>query len=261
MEIDYHELFESVFGNATKEELGCLLRNESVPFEYCERALKRKNGGIGWKNRLLIAKRSDCPMELKIRLCRRECGRFMGMFLTPSMEFCPELLDAVFKNRISHDALRRCWKIPDDVKVAMFEELRRESVWNDSMFDYRMNDFLDWQVSLPDKCLEVVRNEFAKTSMDDLGDVMGRTVHYAIAGMTVPLDENMLFEAIGNFAPWERWRLQRSVMYKMAANPSISDYGLLELRLKAPHEYMNDIEWIIEHNAERRERYVNGGQS
>lgn len=58
-----------------------------VPFEYCEMALKMK--GIGWKNKLVVARRSDCPVDVVSRICRNGGERLLDdLFAT--MKFIPE---------------------------------------------------------------------------------------------------------------------------------------------------------------------------
>lgn len=83
--IDYKKIFESVFENAECYELGCILGNEDVPFEYCRKALKIKR--LDWRKKVLIAKRSDCPDDVLIKICKRQGERFTRELLCSKKAF------------------------------------------------------------------------------------------------------------------------------------------------------------------------------
>ncbi len=135
--MDYQKIFDSVFENACSEELGCFLRNEDVPFEYCQRALKKK--GVGWQNKFLIAMRSDCPTSVIVKMCKNVGERFVNRLLTEKKDIPDEVIRELFKKDWMVYSLAQYWKLPDDIKSEMF---KRFVTTDDSGAIIRYDDYL-----------------------------------------------------------------------------------------------------------------------
>ena len=78
-EVNYKELLDEIICNSSKDELMPLVRCENLPFEYCEKILAKK--GIGWRTKVLIARRKDCPKAVLTKLIRRNGERFLRTYL------------------------------------------------------------------------------------------------------------------------------------------------------------------------------------
>ena len=245
----FKTIFDSVFHNAKPDEIGCFLRNEMVPFEYCEMALKMK--GIGWKNKLIIAKRSDCPIDVVSRICRTGGEKLLDdLFAT--MRVIPEkAIREIYEKDCTSRHLVSYWRLPDDIKSKMFQSfLVRDGHKRIVGYDGHMNDLLEYQVYLPDDCLNDMHDivEIWKKKLS--GWTWERNFIEMTKLMIAPLSDDCALSTIDGMGS-ENPRL----LMKLAANPSISDYALMELQVKCPNCAIDDVNEIIEKRKPAREEY------
>lgn len=244
MEIDYKKILDSVFENANCDELGCILRNEDVPFEYCMRAMKMK--GIGWQNKLCIAKRRDCPADVVLKLCKGSGEKFTKELLGRGYGVPEDALRELFKKDINLEPIMQYWTLPDDIRREIFKKIGNK--WNSILVD-----FIDSQCSIPDDCRHYL--DVALERVKKSGDMWDREhliprVKRSIALLAQPIDEDV---AIGEIDS-PKITSRRSV-FKIAANPSISDYLIMELRLKVPEDDRELVEMLLAKNEQSREEY------
>lgn len=245
----FKTIFDSVFHNARPNEIGCFLRNEMVPFEYCEMALKMK--GIGWKNKLIVARRSDCPTDVISRICRNGGERLLDdLFAT--MKVVPEkVIREIYKKDCISRHLISYWRLPDDIKSEMFERLIvRDERGGIVAYNHQMNDFLEYQVYLSDDCLNAMNDVVKIWKARSSGWTLERNFIEMTLPMTVPLSDNYALSTINHMDS----RNPRLLM-KLAANPSISDYVLMELQVKCPECAIDDVNEIIAKRKTAREEY------
>lgn len=244
-------MFDSVFNNARPYEIGCFLRNEMVPFEYCERALKMK--GIGWKNKLIVAKRSDCPVDVLSRICRNGGERLLDDLFT-TMKVIPEkVIREMYEKDCGIYHLISYWRLPDDIKSEMFQKfLVRDEHGRIVSYERYMDDFLEHQAYLPDDCwnfMDDVMEVWQKKKSNRLWSYERNFAELTIP-MRTPLDEDYALSIIDGINS----RNLRLLM-KLAANPSISDYALMELQVKCPEYAIEDANEIIAERKPARDEY------
>ena len=240
---------DSVFYGAKPDEIGCFLRNEMVPFEYCEMALKMKR--IGWKNKLIVAKRSDCPIDVISRICRNGGEKLLDdLFAT--MRVIPEkAIREIYKKDGTSHHLISYWRLPDDIKSKMFQSfLVRDKHERIVGYDCHMNDFLEYQVYLPDDCLNDM-HDIVETWKKKLSDWKWEHNFIEMTRLMIaPLSDDCALSTIDGMGS----RNPRILM-KLAANPSISDYALMELQVKCPNCAIDDVNEIIEKRKPARDEY------
>lgn len=245
----FRTIFDSVFDNARPDEIGCFLRNEMVPFEYCERALKMK--GIGWKNKLVVARRNDCPVDVLSRICRNGGERLLDD-LFKTMKVIPEkVIRDIYRKDCTNHHLISYWRLPDDIKSEMFQRfIVRDERGGIIAYNHEMNDFLEYQVYFPDECLsamdDVVKIWKAKSSDWD----WERNFIEMTKPMIAPLSDDyalLTIDCVGRRNP--------RFLMKLAANPSISDYVLMGLQMKCPDCAIDDVNEIIAKRKPAREEY------
>ena len=244
----FRTIFDSVFDNASPDEMGCFLKNELVPFEYCERAIRMK--GIGWRNKLLVAKRRDCPVDVLVSLCRKGGERFLDD-LFKTMKVIPEVaIRELFKKDWTMYHLASYWRLPDDIKAEMFERfVIRDENGRIVSYDYGMDNFLECQVYLPDICwkdMDAVLDAYRARLRGD----MRRNLVEIVRPMQTPLDDDYAMTIIddANCRNWHKFM-------KLAANPSISDYAMMEIRVKCPEHAMEDVNEILAKREPARDEY------
>ena len=245
----FKTIFDSVFYGAKPDEIGCFLRNEMVPFEYCEMALKMKR--IGWKNKLIVAKRSDCPIDVVSRICKNGGEKLLDdLFAT--MRVIPEkVIREIYKKDCTSRHLISYWRLPDDIKSKMFQSfLVRDEHKRIVGYDCHMNDLLEYQVYLPDDCWNYMDDVLKIWEEKPTGWRWERNFVALTKPMRTPLDDDCALSIINRINGSER-----SLLMKLAANPSISDYALMELQVKCPECAIDDVNEIIEKRKPAREEY------
>lgn len=245
----FKTIFDSVFHGAKPDEIGCFLRNEMVPFEYCEMALKMK--GIGWKNKLIIAKRSDCPTDVVSRICKNGGEKLLDDLFTTMRVIPDKAIREIYEKDCTSHHLISYWRLPDDIKSKMFKGfLVRDGHKRIVGYDGHMNDLLEYQVYLPDDCLNDMHDivEIWKKKLS--GWTWERNFIEMTRLMIAPLSDDCALSTIDGMGG----RNPRLLM-KLAANPSISDYALMELQVKCPNCIIDDVNEIIEKRKPAREEY------
>ena len=245
----FKTIFDSVFYGAKPDEIGCFLRNEMVPFEYCEMALKMK--GISWKNKLIVARRSDCPVDVVSRICKNGGEKLLDdLFAT--MRVIPEkAIREIYEKDCTSRHLISYWRLPDDIKSKMFQSfLVRDGHKRIVGYDGHLNDFLEYQVYLPDDCLNDMY-DIVETWKKKLSDWKWEHNFIEMTRLMIaPLSDDCALSTIDGMGS-ENPRL----LMKLAANPSISDYALMELQVKCPECAIDDVNEIIEKRKPAREEY------
>ena len=251
----FKTIFDSVFHNAKPDEIGCFLRNEMVSFEYCEMALKMK--GIGWKNKLIIAKRSDCPIDVMSRICKNGGDRLLDdLFAT--MRVIPEkVIREIYKKDGTSRHLISYWRLPDDIKSKMFQSfLVRDEQDRIVRYKHYMNDFLQYQIYLPDDCWNVMDDVLKIWEENPTDCRWDRNFVEMTRPMMTPLDDNVALAGIEYAVSCIRINgSERSLLMKLAANPGISDYALMELQVKCPNCAIDDVNEIIAKRKSARDEY------
>ena len=245
MEIDYKKIFDSVFENADSDEIGCILKNELVPFDYCLKAMKRK--GIGWKNKVIIAKRKDCPSDIIIKLCKNGGERFTRELLERGYGVPEDAMKELFKSENNISSIMQYWDLSDDMRHDMFK------YFNDRYYSL-MVTFLECQCSIPEDCWHYVDETIDKIKYSnnqwDKQKLLPR-VELCKSLMMTPINEDVSIEELdkpsyyGNFLN----------LLKIASNPSISDYLIMELKIKTHDEDMPIIDMLLDRNEEKREKW------
>ena len=254
---DYKDMFDTVFNSASPEELGCFLRNECVPFEYCERALGRK--GIGWENKLIIAERKDCPVETVERICKNGGERFARRFLTEMRHVPDSVLRTLARNNGAKFYVSEYWRIPDDLKRMFVNEMVCMLDGDAVVYDVTMfEEFVMAQPSLPDDCMETVEkaiqwigrkpNTSAWTRYDEIAERLGTAMKF----MRKPVDEEFASRQFARIGDFRNTRKDLHWLVKLAANPSIGDYIEMELRLKTPDFMRWMVEELLDENKSRK---------
>lgn len=247
----FKAIFDSVFYNAKPDEIGCFLRNEMVPFEYCKLALKMK--GIGWKNKLAVAKRSDCPIDVLSRICRNGGERFLDDLFS-TMKVIPEqVIREIYEKDSRSHHLVSYWRLPDDIKSQMFKGfLVRDEHERIVAYEHHMNDFLEYQAYLPDDCWEFMDDVLNVWRAKKSNDTWNWERNFAelTRPMMTPLSDDYALSIIDCMTS----RNLRLLM-KLAANPAISDYALMELQMKCPEYLVEDVNEIIAKRKPAREEY------
>ena len=253
--MDYKDLFESVFDNATEDELSCFLRNPSVPFEYCKRALKlRGERGIGWRNRLVIALRKDCPVDVLVRLCKIDSEKFAQNLLALN-DFLPdEAIRALYHRKRNVYSLSCYWRLPEDVKRDIFMSyLNLDANGLVSGYDEALGSFLAHQVSLPDDCWKLMDGviDVFRNRSSERGWYMRVNIVEIVRPMQAPLDDEYALQVIADTRHNGCWK-----MLQMAANPSVSDYVMMELRMKVDDAVLlSKINALLDENENARQEY------
>ena len=253
--MDYEEIFNSVFENAGKSELGCFLRNPDVPFEYCLKAIKRRRPDIGWRNRLAIAMRPDCPEETLVNLCRGAGERF-GVNLVQLMKRIPDAaLEELHASRNCWSSLMSLWYLPDGIKRDMLGMILE-------CHPYSLLLFLDNQCALPDDCIQRV-DEFLKRGSSPVTDEyeeLSKSLNSSdfvfkanklLSLIRKPCDEEYAMRLLDGKE--ERCHWNKHWDRKLACNPSISE--LVEMELRVKHGHQNEVDKILELAKDERERY------
>lgn len=246
----FKTILDSVFYGARPDEIGCFLRNEMVPFEYCEMALKMK--GIGWKNKLIVARRSDCPVDVISRICKNGGEKLLDdLFAT--MRVIPEkAIREIYEKDCTSRHLISYWRLPDDIKSKMFQSfLVRDGHKRIVGYDGHMNDLLEYQVYLPDDCLNDMHDIVEIWKKKSSGWTWERNFIEMTKLMIAPLSDDCALSIIDHYMNVRNPRL----LMKLAANPSISDYALMELQVKCPNCVIDDVNEIIEKRKPAREEY------
>lgn len=251
----FKTIFDSVFHNAKPDEIGCFLRNEMVSFEYCEMALKMK--GIGWKNKLIIAKRSDCPIDVMSRICKNGGDRLLDdLFAT--MRVIPEkVIREIYEKDCKSRHLISYWRLPDDIKRKMFQSfLVRDKQDGIVGYEHYMNDFLAYQIYLPDDCWNYMDDVLKIWEAKPSGLNWDRNFIEMTRPMMTPLDDEFALVAIDYASSTIRMHCsEMMLLMKLAANPSISDYVLLELQMKCPECAIENVNEIIAKRKSARDEY------
>ena len=247
-EIDYKSVFESVFNGAHEDEIGCILRSTDVPFSYCERALKEKY--LKWKNKLKIALREDCPEKILVKLCKAGGERFRSRILIEREHIPESALRAMWKKGYVSEFLYY-WRLPDDLKREALKEILNYDDSGNIIFSRYGNDyiliFLRNQHSFPEDCAMIpdkVIEYFKRNHYDYYDDL---DTHIAL--LKTPLDEKMVSEKSKEIFD------SKNMLLKLAANPSISDYMIMQLKVKTPTRYMKDVEEVLEEHRQKRDEY------
>lgn len=243
MDIDYKKIFDSVFENANSDEIGCILKNELVPFDYCLKAMKRK--GIGWKNKVIIAKRKDCPSDIIIKLCKNGGERFTRELLERGYGIPEDAMKELFKSENNISSIMQYWDLSDDIRHDMFK------YFNDRYYSL-MVTFLEFQCSIPEDCWHYVDETIDRIKHSnnqwDKQKLLPR-VELCKSLMMTPINEDVSIEELdksyGNFLN----------LLKIASNPSISDYLIMELKIKTHDEDMPFIDMLLNRNEEKREKW------
>lgn len=243
MEIDYKKIFDSVFDGADGDEIGCILKNESVPFDYCLKAMKRK--GIGWKNKVIIAKRSDCPSDIVIKLCKNGGERFTKELLKRGYGVPEDAMKELFKSEGNISSIMQYWDLSDDMRRDVF------NYFNDKYYSL-MVTFLECQCSIPEDCWHYVDETIEKIKKYEWNkqNLLPKVLLCKSLMMT-PINEEVSIEEIdkssyyGNFLN----------LLKIASNPSISDYLMMELKMKTEDKNLTVIDMLLDRNEAKREAW------
>lgn len=252
MEIDYKKIFDSVFEKAHAYELSCFLRNEDVPFEYCRKALKKD--GIGWDEKILIALRNDCPDDMLVKICKKQGERFTSQLLYSKKHIICEALEELYKNPINLHVLIKYRKIPDKLKIKILNDLvTLDKLGNVIQYSYYVYDFIEYQYSIPDECWKLIDGVIGLSNKGVCSKEYAinetESIQMNVKLMKSPLNENEvinLFEQPGKNYLW---------MLKLAANPSISDYIVMQLQIKAPEHLQDEVNSLLVENEKKREEW------
>lgn len=256
--MDYKDMFDSVFNGTWDEEISCFIRNENVPFEYCMKALDRK--GLSWQNKLTIVKRKDCPVDVMVKICRKAGERFIRRMVEGGEPIPEDALKTMFK-RDWWDFVTY-WRLSDDLK----RELMSHMVDSDGVIQSNntllFEEFLKFQVSLPDDCMRLarkaidrLRKEPSRGTWYSPGDLAAR-MDGMLSFMQVPVNEDGMEKAFdilqdSKCRRYDEW----TWLAKLAANPSISDYIVVELRMKTPDSWRRQVEELLDANENARDEY------
>jgi len=246
--LNYKRMFESVFESADKNEIGCFLGNTEVPFSYCERALKEKR--LDWKNKLKIAMRSDCPDKCLVSLCRSGGEKFRKRILL-ERENIPEDALRVMWNKGHVVEFLYYWRLPDDLKKEAIDKLLKFDDKGNVIYMEFGSDcpliFMRNQHSMPDGYAFVPKKlveYFIKQRYDYYDDF---NLHVAL--MDTPLDEKMVSDNAKDIFS------NKNMLLKLAANPSISDYMIMQLKVKTPSKYVEDVDEVLADRRQKRDEY------
>ena len=249
MQEGFKTILDSVFHGAKPDEIGCFLRNEMVPFEYCEMALKMK--GIGWKNKLIVARRSDCPVDVVSRICKNGGEKLLDDLFATMRVIPDKAIREIYEKDCTSRHLISYWRLPDDIKSKMFKGfLVRDGHKRIVGYDCYMNDFLEYQVYLPDDCWNYMDDVLKIWEEKPTGWRWERNFVALTKPMRTPLSDDyalLTIDRVGSENP--------RLLMKLAANPSISDYVLMELQVKCPNCAIDDVNEIIAKRKPARDEY------
>jgi hypothetical protein len=207
--------------------------------------------GIGWKNKLIIAKRSDCSIDVMSRICRNGGEKLLDELFATKAIIPEKVIREIHERNCRCSHLVSYWRLPDDIKSEIFQSLLIRNKYG-KIFNYerKMNDFLEYQVYLPDDCWNFMDDVMNIWQEKQPGWSFERNFVELTKPMRTPLDDDYALLTIDRM----NGRNLRLLM-KLAANPSISDYALLELQMKCPECAIEDVNEIIAKRKSARDEY------
>ena len=292
--VDYEWLFTHFFDNAVKDESGHLLQgfleDDKLPFKFCKRALDAMGSRMQYYNKVEIITRPECPKELFIDICKEELAssnvtarRLFVSCLCRHCRFGIEIPREVLDMIVDDDAYLEVGYyilLPDDLKRRIMRKiglLGVEDMGTPSILSSRFGELCDkideiWnfvihQYSVPEDCmrsLDCMLDFFHGKSTEEVEGMcpkwgkhmmmLGQILE-SIRKLRTPLTDDDIDAMFAGHMDDDI--LLWNMALKCAANPSISDYGIMQLLVKVnlPDHVQKVIERIIDENKTRREEY------
>ncbi len=293
-EIDYKFLFRHFFERAIHSEnnhdIENFLDDEALPFPLCEEAVRKCGKRLSDFAATLVASRKDCPDEFFAEICE---SRKLTKGDVHSENFVDMLCKHCFLNerRIPEDMLEGFIKKGLHVQAArypdMSDRLKRKIAEKIGLFDddferrkdgdfrleylkkihFQIHQLVVHQRSLPDDCMKVLERLLKYfEEKDDLIGLSEFVSHNGLRWMAVnqmmtsirmmkkPLEDSHIDEIFDG----QSFSIDR-IYFAMqaAANPSISDYAIMEILMKSTKdkEMLERLNKILNENEEKREQY------
>ncbi len=276
---DYKILFEHLFDEAMQcvspKVLEFFLKNEEIPFEYCQRAWNAKRNRMTTGELAALGCRLDCPDDIAHEAFRIGQEQDKFFFVT----FCynwkkptpvPEWVFLKFQyfNANCHEGLLFSTKLPERIQRKLLGEL--VMLGSDGEIDDRRqfstlisaNTFILYQQIFPNDCLETLK-KFKKYLLQFdrktyMSAVEKQELLKSIDCLMEPLTDSQIDDLFKWCSENEIYHFPE-LCYKCACNRSISDYGMMQLVVRAKSTDMLDkINKLLEGNKERREAYRKG---
>ncbi len=241
---DFKNLLEIAFNSMDWDSLQHFLENEEVPFEFCEKALKQK--GVNWSVKLAIAKRSDCPEDVMLKLCGSGAGeKFVCGFLYNGHDSIRRPEKAIDKliDGGRYWMLAEYWMLTDEQRNRLYGKFASE------YHSWSLIKFIHSQIMLPDGSLDKVKDRVEYEVKCPCGEEDAKIImDVNLPCMLTPFEDEFL-EMVLKLEERER----KIACRQIAANPSISDYVIMELLVKASNA--DEINYILEQRKDARDEY------
>lgn len=290
--VDYEWLFDHFFDNAINDQSGHLLeayiQDEKLPFEYCEKALAHIGSSMPYYNKAWIASRRDCPDDVLIDICRDVISSKKEVMINFVNALCRysrfkktiprEALDMIMETD-AYTELCYCFSMPDDMKSMLLKKiglLEVEDMQTPDILDSRffnlyqkfsvVQSYVEHQHSVPEDCMRSLNclydfftdeSYMAKTrrSYDLWNKQFGmKNLLFSIKLMQIPLEDGTIDEMFSMPDELCKW----SASMKCVMNPSISDYGIMQVLIKSEQEYdeiQSVINRLVNESKPKREEY------
>ena len=250
--MDYKDIFDSVFDGLNNAGLKSVLRNERVPFEYCEKAMKTRK--LDWNCKLAIALRTDCSDETLVKLCRNMCYKFTEGLLDKykrriGRDIPDEAISELLRKKENLQPIVQYWHLSDNMKRRILKRFVVRDGKNEYCMSQHFVNFIKSQLTIPEDCFEtidVIMKKYVKnqtiTSYCLLND-------FVLKLLRTPFDESIVEEFFNSH------NRPLTTYFQIAANPSISDYVIMRLLTQTPENFLGEVKEILDKNEKKREEY------
>ncbi len=248
--IDYKNVLDKIIDSTNGDELVPLVRCEALPFDYCQTILAKKK--IGWRTKVQIAKRKDCPKDVLIKLIKRNGERFLRTYLYDDFYsvgvFASSKASYMLDDEIANVILQKpfgvrmlCWhtRLSETVLRTMSDMIVME--WENHSATRNISDFLYYQHRIPDDCVDKLFN--LAQSIDDENAWVSKDSIIENLNLMKELPEDVFVKYIESYCEKgtmydKKYDITKTQLFKIAANPSITKYAEMLLRMK----FSNDIQ-------------------
>jgi len=239
--INYEEVLNEVIEGCKGDEIIPFVRCPKFPFSYCEKWLSKR--GTPWRTKVAIAKREDCPDSVVVKLIKRNGERFLGSYLynCDKHPLSDKIIEAIINKPFGIDTI--CLRT-----VLMSEKMKEKIVYSQFnneetksrgyFFKTRLLDFVRHQDSLPQQCINEILSAIeiqisgGDLMLDDFSIRALKRSRTMLQCMKTPVDEGFCIDCINKYDK-ER---DKSLLEKIASNPSISKYVEMVLMVKFANE-------------------------
>ncbi len=256
-----------------------------IPFEPLGREISEMK--LNENELILLAERKDIPDDVVLRFSEgeKEFSRTFACKFITSRDRMTILSDTILNYFVFTNPYPDMYDIrlmglrllPDRIKKAFVERYALQLVTdanNVRAFDLTLL-LLEEQASFPEDCMPTLVLASGIIKKDShrslLGTKLPNLVNCMMASM-LPLEDNefdkifkYLNEENTSFSSRNFWseswsnKKEKEILngsyLKLASNPSISDYAIMELLVKSPPHFLNDIKTLVDFNEEKRSHY------